>query len=609
HMVPTAYVELERFPLTPNGKLDQRALPSPEAQPARAQQIGPSSPAEAALLAVWRAVLRREDIGVTDNFFVIGGDSIMSLQIVAKVREAGWLVTPRMVFEEPTVAQLARVAQPVGAAPATTGSSGNQGNDTANPSANPLPAWRALGVTTGHVEDVYPATPLQSGLLYHTLAQPESNAYLIQMRVTLAGELDPGLLRDAWRAALARHPILRTRFEWRDGGAVLQIVQRAPTLPFDTHDWSAAADYDARLAEWRERDLARGIALDTAPLLRVALFVRDAQTADLVWTHHHVLLDGWSVAQLMGEILRDYRARAAGGAPAAIEVPPPYRRYADWMRQVADDPATEAWWRERAARSDEPATLLGSLAAPAGEEPGQHAVRNRLDGVLAERLSLAARRHAVTLNTLMQGAWAIVLARYGHRASVAYGTTVAGRPAHLPGVERMLGLFINTLPMWAEVDAQADVGDWLRALQRDLTELRHHEHSPPSRVQQWAGRSGDALFDTLVVFENYPVDASTREPGDGLRVSGVESVDPTHYPLALAIIPRDRNIALEWAWDGARIDRATVERLSAHYVEVLEQLAASDATRRVGELTLSTGREAAPARRYAFESLGQALSA
>ncbi|HYS68452.1 MAG TPA: condensation domain-containing protein, partial [Paraburkholderia sp.] len=591
HMVPSSYVELARFPLTPNGKLDRRALPAPEAVANAAQAVAASTPAEATLLAVWRAVLRRDDIGVTDNFFVIGGDSILSLQIVSKTRDAGLHVTPRMVFEAPTVQQLARAARPVSTSTSTS---------TSLSAAEPLPAtsgpassdlWRALGLTPEHIEDVYPATPLQGGLLYHTLAEPGQGAYLNQMRATLSGALDVAAMQAAWQAALERHAILRTGFAWQHGGTVMQIVHRKIALPFEIHDWSAAPDYDARLADWRERDLADGIAPDAAPLMRVALFLRDAQTADLVWTHHHLLLDGWSVSLLFAEILRDYRARMAGAA-GSFEAAPPYRRYVDWIREAADDPATQAWWRAWAARIDDPATLTASLGAPRAAEPGAHARRRALDEALVTRLQATARRHEITLNTLMQGAWAVLLARYGHRRGVAYGTTLAGRPAHLPGVERMLGLFINTLPVCVDVDASADVGAWLRKLQGELTELRHYEHTPLARVQQWTGRSGDALFDSLVVFENYPAEAA-RDADASLKVDAIDSVDPTHYPLALAIIPRRQMVALEWAWDGERIDRETVERIASQYEAVLAQMA-DGVQRRVGSLTLPAGRREAP---------------
>ncbi|WP_035467693.1 condensation domain-containing protein, partial [Burkholderia sp. WSM2232] len=599
HMLPSSYVELERFPLTPNGKLDRRALPAPEAVTNAAQAVAATTPAESALLAVWRAVLRRDDIGVTDNFFVIGGDSILSLQIVSKARDAGLHVTPRMVFESPTVQQLARMARALRDESTSTSTSTLPVALAARPDNNGAVSsdlWRALGLTPEHIEDVYPATPLQGGLLYHTLAEPGAGAYLNQMRATLSGALDIAAMQAAWQAALERHAILRTGFAWQHGGAVMQIVHRKIGLPFVTHDWSGVADYDARLEDWRASDLADGMAPDAAPLMRIALFIRDAQTADLVWTHHHLLLDGWSVSLLFAEILRDYRMRTHGEA-AAFDAAPPYRRYVEWIREAADAPATEAWWRAWAARADDPATLTASLGEPRATEPGAHARRHALDEALVARLKATAQHHEITLNTLMQGAWAVLLARYGYRRGVAYGTTFAGRPAHLPGVERMLGLFINTLPVYVNVDASAELGAWLRKLQGELTELRQYEHMPLARVQQWSGRSGDALFDSIVVFENYPVDAA-RNGDASLKVKSVDSVDPTHYPLALAIIPRGQALALEWAWNGERIDRETVDRIASQYESVLAQMA-DGVARRVGSLTLPMQYEAAPLQRYA----------
>ncbi|WP_413657759.1 amino acid adenylation domain-containing protein [Paraburkholderia phenoliruptrix] len=605
HMVPSSYVELGRFPLTPNGKLDRRALPAPEAVSHATQTVTASTPAEAALLSVWRTVLRRDDIGVSDNFFVIGGDSILSLQIVSKARDAGLHITPRMVFEAPTVQQLARAAQPLRAESAASSSIAAVALPRADGPAS-SDAWRALGLAPEHIEDVYPATPLQSGLLYHALADAGQGAYLNQMRATLSGALDVAAMQAAWQAALERHAILRTHFAWQHGGAVMQIVHRKLALPFQVHDWSAAADYDARLAQWRTHDLADGIAPDTAPLMRVALFIRDARTADLVWTHHHLLLDGWSVSLLFAEILHDYRSRT-GGTATVFNAAPPYRRYVEWIREAADDPATEAWWRAWAARADDPVTLIASLAEPHATEPGAHARRRALDEALVARLQATARRHEITLNTLMQGAWAVLLSRYGHRRGVAYGTTFAGRPAHLPDVERMLGLFINTLPVCVHVDADAELGAWLRKLQGELTELRQYEHTPLARVQQWSGRSGDALFDSIVVFENYPVDAA-RHGDASLKVEAVESVDPTHYPLALAIIPRGRTFALEWAWNGERIDRDTVETIASQYEAMLTQMT-DGVQKRVGALVLPMQREAKPLQKYPFESLGVALAA
>ena len=258
----------------------------------------------------------------------------------------------------------------------------------------------------------------------------------------------------------------------------------------------------------------------------------------------------------------------------------------------------EDWWRGQLARVSEPCGLLESLGRVRRAEPGSHRLRVRLEDGLSDRLRQAARDRQVTLNTLMQGAWALALARHGGRRQVVFGVTVSGRPAELPGVERMLGLFINSLPLWIDVPAEVPVSTWLRDLQRHNVELRQYEHTPLSRLQQWAGRSGDALFDSLLVFENYPVDAALGNDPEGLRVVGVETLDRTHYPLTLTVLPRS-GLVVDWEWDGERVDRSSVERLSGHYVEVLEHLA-SGADLRVGELSLSCDAIAGPVAEYGF---------
>ncbi|MGH8783403.1 amino acid adenylation domain-containing protein [Paraburkholderia sp.] len=457
----------------------------------------------------------------------------------------------------------------------------------------------SLGLALGGVADIYPATPLQQGLLYHSQLQQGQGVYVNQLQLTLRGPLDQTALRDAWQAAVARHDMLRTRFEWRHGGNALQIVERHAVLPFAVHDWRDAFDYDTRLAAWREADLTEGVEPARAPLMRINLFRRPDGGHDLVRTHHHVLTDGWSGARLFAEVLDDYERRTQrpgtlhtnSRAPTSV---PSYRRYVEWL---AKQPDPRDWWLDRLAAADDAATLTGSLAAP---QAAEHATESdgikrnlqqkfavSLDAALDARVRRAAQRHQVTLNTLMQGAWAVLLARLGGKRSVAFGVTVSGRPASLAGAEEMFGLFINSLPVLVAVPGDATVPAWLRTLQDYNTQMREVEHTPLSSLQQWAGRSGDALFDSLIVFENYPVAARSGQPArDALRVDGVDAVERTHYPLTLTILPSN-GLDLQWGWDSRRLERAQVEQLQQQYVALLEQLSEPDnASRRVGDLAV-----------------------
>jgi amino acid adenylation domain-containing protein len=429
---------------------------------------------------------------------------------------------------------------------------------------------------------------LQQGLLFHSLLTAGAGMYLNQLRLTLDGTLDPRALQAAWQDMAEQHPVLRTHFELGQESGPLQVVHRQAVLPFAVYDWRNAeagldghcnADsdrsFETRLAQWLANDLRTDFDPSRAPLMRVALFARPDGAHDLVWTSHHALLDGWSSAQLLNALTQSYRARTRGAAPSITHAPGvAYREYVRWL---AHDDATRShadWWRELSGNADEAALLTPSLGRPLQREPGSHDWSTRLPDALHANLLLAAQRAQVTLNTLMQGAWAILIARYGGRRRAAFGVTVSGRPADLPGVERMMGLFINSVPLWVDARADAPTAQWLRELHTLNHALREHEHTPITRIQQWTGRSGDNLFDTLFVFENYPLERVLETGGDALTIRGVHSADRTHYPLTLAVLPRGQ-LDLQWAWDGERFERATIERLAADYERVLTQLASA----------------------------------
>ncbi|WP_260859018.1 condensation domain-containing protein, partial [Paraburkholderia sp. BCC1885] len=441
------------------------------------------------------------------------------------------------------------------------------------------------------IQDIYPATPLQSGLLFHSLLDGDSGVYVNQKRFTLRGALDGNILRSVWEAEISQHPILRTHFTWTHGGDALQVVRRQVTLPYMEHDWSREppAAYDARLNVWMQDDLARGFDLGEAPLLRINLFIRPDGQHDLVWTDHHVLMDGWSSTQLFGEVLQRYRARMRG-EPVVLPAAPSFRDYVEWLGAQVDP---RSWWEKQLVRLNDPATLTGSLPTPAVATQAKEVRVQQHDDVLDERLSAvlhqAAQRYRVTLNTLIQGAWAILLSRYGNRDQVAFGVTMSGRENDLPGVDRILGLFINSLPLWTDVPGGADIGDWLRALQLYSSELRAHEATPLNRVQQWSGRSGDALFDSLLVFENYPVDEAVRKVDIGLTLTHFSAMESTHYAMVLAVLPGER-IGLRWKYQPLRFGEAMAQRLRSQYRSILKQMV-DGTTTFVGDVTLPVDRE------------------
>ncbi|MDQ1558188.1 MAG: hypothetical protein QOD32_1248, partial [Pyrinomonadaceae bacterium] len=323
-----------------------------------------------------------------------------------------------------------------------------------------------LNSSEPEIADIYPLSPMQQGMLFLALNAPGSGMYVEQVTYTLRGELDLAAFERAWQHAAARHAVLRTSLLWEDAGEPLQIVEQEVKVPFAREDWCALphAEQETRLRAYLEADRRRGFDLAHAPLFRLAIFRVDTGAYRVVFTHHHVILDGWSIAVLLDEVIAAYGAYAAGDIPRLPE-PRPYRDYIEWIVSQDQD-AAEHFWRERLAGFAEP-TLIKPTPAGKSIEGSKEELRVTLSDELSGRLSELARASQVTLNTIVQGGWGLLLSRYVGRPDVVFGATVSGRPPALAGVEQMIGLFINTLPVRVQVGTDVSVTAWLRQLQRE----------------------------------------------------------------------------------------------------------------------------------------------
>jgi amino acid adenylation domain-containing protein/non-ribosomal peptide synthase protein (TIGR01720 family) len=461
------------------------------------------------------------------------------------------------------------------------------GRSGCTPSDFPLAGIDALELdalaasATGGIADLYPLSPLQEGILFHALYAPSSGVYVEQVLCTLAGDVDAEALEGAWRRVVARHPILRTSIAWEGLSRPLQVVHAEVPVRVEREDWSGlpAADRERRLPALLAADRERGFDLARAPLLRWRLVRTGPAEHRFLWSHHHVLLDGWSYAAVISEFLAAYAALRSGEEPR-LPWRPAYRDYIAWLGRQ-DPLAAERHWRRALAGFAEPTPLpLESARAGESSRGGRAADRAartaRLGRAATAALEAQARRAGVTANTLVQGAWAILLSRLTGRSEVVFGATVSGRPADLPGVESMVGLFINTLPVRAAVAVSAEaprLAAWLRELQARQLEAREFEHSPLARIQGWSEvPRGTPLFETLVVFENYPRDAAMGQ-GGALGVTAVDTVEQTNYPLGLAALPGD-DLALHLDLDRTRIEPTAAARLLGYLASLLGGMAA-----------------------------------
>ncbi|HXK09666.1 MAG TPA: amino acid adenylation domain-containing protein [Vicinamibacteria bacterium] len=423
------------------------------------------------------------------------------------------------------------------------------------------------------VEDVYPLSPLQQGLLFHALLEPTSPAYCEQLSLDVDGAVDAAALRGAWQSVIDRHAALRTRFAWEGLARPLQIVQRKAELPWTEQDLRALppTERESRLEALLEADRARGFDLSLAPLVRVT-FIRTGEACSrVVWTFHHAVLDGWSLPLVFRDLAAAYLALSRGQEPR-LGAARPYREYVAWLGRQ-DLASAEAHWREVLAGFPEPTPL--PLGRPAGVHPapGQRYGERTL-AVPAEAtaaLKALGREEQITLSTFVQGAVALLLSRHGGERDVVFGVNVSGRPPALPGVESIVGLFVNTLPLRARVDEDAPVVEWLKALQAAQVEQRQHEHSPLVSIQGWSGvPPGRPLFETILAFENYPVDPEARALGEGteLRYRGA-----TNYPLSLTASAPGPRLSLRAVFDRGRLADEAVARLLDQIGVLLEEMA------------------------------------
>jgi amino acid adenylation domain-containing protein/non-ribosomal peptide synthase protein (TIGR01720 family) len=419
------------------------------------------------------------------------------------------------------------------------------------------------------VEDIYPLTPMQVGMVFHGLSQGERGVYLQQVTFGLAGVADSQALAAAWQHVVDRTAVLRTRVVWGDVPAPVQVVQSHATVPISHLDWSDLPEMERheRLQRLLERDRAEGMDLGTAPLLRLALARLSDSEVQVVWTFHHLLLDGWSVFQVLSDVFACHAA-LANGRPPQPAARRPFGAYLRWLDRQ-DPREAEEHWRSVLSGFAAPTPLDYDRApGPAHANASSDWLSMQLDEAETGGLNGFAKRHRLTVNTVVQGAWAVLLSRGSGRRDVCFGATVSGRPADLLGSETMTGIFINTVPVRADVSGPAVVVDWLRALQSAQADARRFGFVSLAELQGLSDLPGGVdLFDSIVVFENYPIDdAAAAEHGLSLReLTGVEI---TNYPLTVVVSPGPR-LSVRFGYDAGLFDAATIEQMAGRLRQVL----------------------------------------
>ncbi|MFF2027304.1 condensation domain-containing protein, partial [Streptomyces sp. NPDC058171] len=576
-------------PLTANGKLDRKALP--DHRPSGGVGRAPRDGREETLCRLFAEVLDLERTTIDDSFFESGGDSIMATRFVRLARAAGLRITVRDVFRHKTVASLAALPD-LGAPSHDTKAVTARAATEYEPSADELAQARAA--VPGAV-DVLPLSPLQEGLYFHHRFDTDSvDHYNAQLVLTFEGDLDAAALHIAADLLLARHASLRCCFPEIGTGRVLAVTTDVTAAPWYQTDLThlAPAEREAAWDGLLNTERQTRFDLSAAPLIRFTVATTGPRQWRLALTNHHIVLDGWSLPLLVRDLLALYAGQTAPQTPApttSVEAPS-YRDYLGWLGGRDHDAAREAWIAALAG-VDEP-TRLGAVR-PAGGSAAQCRIQFALPDRAARALTDVSRAQGITLSTLVQAAWALLIGRMTGRDDVLFGVASAGRPAEVDGVDTVVGLFVNTLPLRATLRPAETVARFLQRLQDEQAELIDHQHIGLAELQRRVGIG--ELFDTLVVFENFPLGQEpvlAEAARAGLSFSGYEVRGGTHYALSLAAIPGGDGDRMDFRLDYRPdlVDAEYAERLADRLLRVVDTLV-TDPETRVGDVGVLTGDE------------------
>ncbi|MBE9178531.1 amino acid adenylation domain-containing protein [Oculatella sp. LEGE 06141] len=454
----------------------------------------------------------------------------------------------------------------------------------------------SLDSILNNVEDIYPLSPMQQGMLFHSLYAPESGVYVEQTSFDLQGSLNRDALVAAWKQLMVWHTVLRTAFVWEKLEHPIQIVGRQVELPWQELNWTGFSpmEQQEKLEQLLQTDAQQGFDLTQAPLMRLTLIHKAESAYQLIWSHHHLLLDGWSVQLVFQDLLTAY-ASVCRGTPLERDRPPyrnsPYRNYIAWLQQQ-DLSQAKAFW-QRTLKGLTASISLGIDRKPqALQQPTQTYAQQQIhvSSAITVALKSLAHQHRLTLNTLIQGVWAWLLSYYSGETDVVFGATVSGRPPTLPHADAMVGLFINTLPVRVQVAPDSDLLSWLQQLQHQQVEARQYDYTPLMDIQRWSNaKRGVPLFDTLLVFENYPMNASQSQDSRDLNIRKVDSIETTNYPLTV-MAGVDPDLWLRIVYEEQRFEAAAIARLLTHLQTLLETIAANP-QQRLSELSCLTATE------------------
>ena len=439
------------------------------------------------------------------------------------------------------------------------------------------------------IEGLYPLSGLQQGMLFHGLYDGKVGAYLEQFGCDLIGA-DIEVFTRSWDYIIKSHTILRSAFYYDKFNVPVQCVFKEIKLPVEVLDYSSMSSEEQQSAIklFEQSDKEKGFDFKSAPLMRLALIRLDDNRYHMHWLYHHIIMDGWSMPILIEEFLNVYEQLSNGGKIELKDID----RYEDYIRYIErrDKKQEQLYW-ENYLKNLKSGTLIPFIGKTSERTKGlgkYSSLSLSIDKVMTADVKAFAQKNRITVNTLMQGIWSYLLHCYTGKPDVLFGVIVSGRPDDLSNVERRVGMYINTLPLYMNIEKDNGIDEWLIDLQKEQVLMRQHQHTPLSNIIEWTNIQGD-LFDSLLVFENYPVSKIVSEKEWSLQVEDVAINEHNNYPLSIVVVSSDQ-ISIRFSYNTVLLQKDYIEKISGHFENILKQVV-KNVNGKISDLNLITGSE------------------
>lgn len=446
--------------------------------------------------------------------------------------------------------------------------------------------------TKKDIEAIYPLSAMQQGMLFQSLYNPESKVYLSQLQISLEGNLDINAFQLSWQKVVDRHGIFRTCFAWKKTKQPLQIVRKNVDLPWFNYDWQqySAGEQAFKLTELLKSDQDAYFQLDQVPLTRCHLIRLDKEKYEFIITGHHILLDGWSTAIVMDEACKFY-AGIINNQTVNLPSPRPYQDYITWVLKQ-DQTQAEKFWRKNLQGFTSPTPLVVNKPLNNQVKLSKNYVNQKiyLASEITNNLRILAQENRLTFATLIQGVWALLLHNYTGELDIVFGGTVSGRPSSFAGIQTMVGIFLNTLPVRIKIDPEIELLDWFKQLQDEYLEREQYSYSSLIDIQKWSEiPPPQSVFESFLVFENLPFTEQEPDQMGGLKMGELQDHGNADYPLTVIVTPT-QNLSIKIIYPREEFEDETITRMLGHFENLLTEIALNY-QRKIKELSILTESE------------------